>query len=553
MKLVQHLIILWLCVFLSFSLKGWAQTQPGPTSETQSETKSEVKSETEPETREEEVERIAQEVIEKSKKEALKPKLEVSKTKKKIAKERKSTTQKEREPIVWTSPYATTEEVLLPAEIGALRRTYVPTDPFYHGGRETEEQALFEDVARRDQEGLYYAIEEVERKPLWRSLLESLSAVVQYKQGLYSNYFNNRATHRLITWNPLTGIRMKRWGVLSFDLNYYGNFERLSFEPITIDPHMIKTHGGQGKLLYKPSKRFHFLASNEVRKSNKISGVEGNASNISLGNNTVGNTLVTEFRYFITPKDIVDLSWEYDYSRTASQDALRISRGYVPKISVLKMFGSRVIGRLFYSFDYLKTSDPAALATDTTSASDTAKFTSFRHEPGFGGTIILGKRLVFDGDFAKQRLRFRGSDTSSKGNRISLKLTHQLTKRATHSYLLTSSDVEGKRSSISDVDNRDNAAFESFSISGQFGYQVTSLTRFGTTWEYIHTDPNTPDAETNNRKRITVELSRPLFRNRADLAVSWIFDKNTGAISGSYFAHTIFVTLKMNYGAGRAK
>ena len=147
MKLVKHLIILWICVFLPFSLIVWAQTQPESKFETKSETKSEAEPEVELGTREDTVEQIAQEVIEEPKKEALKPKTEASKTTKKIAKERKATTQKEREPIVWTSPYATTEEVLLPAEIGALRRSYIPTDPFFHGGRVVEEQALFEDTA----------------------------------------------------------------------------------------------------------------------------------------------------------------------------------------------------------------------------------------------------------------------------------------------------------------------------------------------------------------------------------------------------------------------
>lgn len=524
-------VVLTLSVFfITFLLpsNGWTQPQGQEDSQTRAEA----------------VEKITEEVIESQKKEAIKAQEGIGK---KTIKERKASIQKERKPIVWTSPYATTEEVMLPVEVAALRRAFTPTDPFFHGGNVVEEQALFEEIARRDHEALYYAIEEFEKKPWWRGFLESLSAIAQYKQGLYSNYFNNRATDRLVTWNPLFGVRMKRWGVLSADLNYYGSFERLSFEPITIDPHVIKTHGGAGKLLYKPSKRFHFLASNDVRKTNKIVGVEGTGSNVSLGNNTVGNTVSTEFRYFLTQKDILNLKFNYDYSRTVSQDALRISRGYVPKISFLKMFGSRLILRAFYSFDYLKTTNPAGGTIDT------AKFTSFRHEPGIGGTIVIRKPIVFDFDFSKQRLRFRGSDTPAKGNRINLKLSHQFTKRLSHSHILVYSDVEGKRSSISDVNSRDDAAFETFSITDQVSYLLTALTRLAVTWEYTRTDPNTPDAEANNRKKVTVELSRPIYRNRADLSVSWIFDKNTGGISGSYTAHSAFITLKMNYGAGRVK
>jgi len=476
----------------------------------------------------------------------------------KVAKQARFEPQEPKKPIVWTSPYATTEELLLPRETAELRRAFETTEPIYFGGKVVEEQALFEALARRDEEALYEAIEIAEEKPWWRDVLESFSAITQYKQGFHKNYFNTRARKKIWTENPFFGLRVKRWGVLSGDANYFVSLERLSFEKgqVSIDPHIVKTHGGQAKLLYHPSKRFHVLVQDNVRKSNKIIGVEGQASDVSLGNNVVSNTVGAEFRYFLTQQDVIDLAFNYDYSRVRSNGTLQISRGYEPKISFIKSFGPRLILRGFLLHDYLKTVNPSTAPTEATATAAATQgtavttFTSFRYEPGLGGTFVLGRLLVLDGDYSKQRLRFRESDKVNWGDRVNVRLNHQVTNRLRQSYAFNFSKLEGKRSAISKVDKKESASFEEILMSSQFSYLVTPLLRLGTTLEYSRTDTgSTP----NNRKRIVVEVARPVYRNRAELTFTYTFDKNDGTLGASYFNHTWFLTLKVDYGAGRVK
>mgnify|MGYP001618322874 CR=1 FL=1 len=530
------------CLIFFFHSHSWAQEPPEPQSkELSSEAARSISEEAEP---------IEEELIIGGKK--AKKSVGEAKEAKKSVREAGLPAETSEKPTEWRSPYATTEEFMLPREAALVRQEFTSTEPLLTGGRLIEEQALFEDLARRDEQALYSAVRGFEEKPWWRDILESLSGLLNYKQGFYSNYFNNRATHRLLTETPFFGGRAKRWGVLSLDMNYFGSLERLSFEPITIDPHLAKTHGGQAKALYRPSERFHLLITENVRKSNKIVGVEGNASNISLGNNTASNTVSGEVRYFFTQRNVLDLNYDIDYSRTASQDALRITRGYKSKASFLRKFGSRVIVRASYMFDYVKSTDPPTAATSTAVATDTGKQTSFRYEPGIGGTFVIGKRLTFDVDFYKQRFRFRGENVASKGNKMKLKLNHRLSSRFSHGYELNYSDVEGKRSSISAVNNRLDSSFESFSVGGQYNYQLTPRITLSVSADYTRTDPNTPDAEGNNRKKVSVELRRPLYPNRLDLVLGYVFDKNTGALSSSYFSHAITITVKTNFGAGRA-
>ena len=463
----------------------------------------------------------------------------------KAVKKSKSPAEISRKPVVWTSPYASTIEVMLPREAAKVRRMFQAVEPLYFGGKQVQEQALFETLARRDQEALYEAVETLEDKPWWRDLLESFSGIAQYQQKIYSNFFNTRVRRHMSSEVPFIGLRARRWGVASVDANYFVSLERMSFEgPLSLDPHVLKTHGGQARILYRPSSRFHLLAKDNLRKSNKIEAVEGSGDNTSIGNNVVSNDLGFEFRYFLTERNVIDLAFDYDYSRSRSQDALKITRGYQPKISFLRSFGSRVIARGFFLVDYLKTVNPADSTTDTSRA------TSFRFEPGLGGTIVLTRRAVFDADYSFQSLRYRGNDKTNEGHRINLKLNHELSSRITQSYVATFSKLEGKRSAISNTTgDAQGSTFESFRVAGQYGYKLTPLTRLSFTAEYTRTDTG---GVPNNRKRMIAKVVRTLFGKRADLELEYVFDKNDGDLAASYFSQTVTMGLRSTFGAGRS-
>ena len=469
--------------------------------------------------------------------------------------------EKERLPA-YVSPYATTEELLLPREIGALRRAFVTTEPLLNEGRIVTEQALFESYARREEETFYkYAIEAIEEKPWWRDLLESLSAVAKYSLGYYSNYFNNqreefpkRRRNRLGTETTFLGGRMVKRGVLSMDSNYFANLEHFSLEHVSLDPRTVKSHGGQARLLYRPSRRFHFLFYDDFAQSEKIAAVDDRLGTVSTtGGHTASNRLAGQFRYFLTKKDVIDLNFVFDYSRTKDGNELRIARGYQPKISFSRAFSRRLILRGFWSYDYLMTKNKAEPEA------------SFRHEPGLGGTFVLGKRLVLDLDYSRQYLRGEGQKgSSSRGNQVRAQISHSLTRRLTHSHILTYSNLQGKRSSTSKITKEDPTTdtielspgtFEALSVVSQLSYRLTKLISLSVTFGYTMTDAGTPDVESNNQKKLSVDLTRPIFGKRADLGLTYKFEKNDGARASSYLSHTVLlgITTKLGVGGGRGE
>lgn len=437
------------------------------------------------------------------------------------------------------SPYSTTEEVLLPWEIGALRRQFVTTEPRYTEGRMVEEQSVFEALARQEERQLYYgyAIKELE-KPWWRDLLEGTTAIVNYEQAFYTNYFNDRARRDLWTEKPFFGLRVARWSVLSVDVNSFLTLERLTSEnKISLDPHVLKTIGGQARILYRPSRRFHLLVLEEARKSNKITAVDDRLNNISTGSNAASNRIGTRFRYFLTARDVIDLTFDYDYSRVVDSGDQRISRGYRPKLAFIRSFGRRVILRGFWLHDTLLTKN---LGTSTT---------TFRQEPGLGGTFVLGKRLVMDADYSKQYVRPRSSRKTQRGDRVQLRLNHQLTRRLTHSNFFEYSRLEGKRSAISKIGGGTPGTFGSLTMGSQFGYALTKLMTLSVTLDYTHTFNK--GSEFNNRKRIVLELSRPIFKNRAGVILKYEFNRNNGEILATYKSHVVTLGIGTKWGVGR--
>jgi len=441
------------------------------------------------------------------------------------------------------SPYATTEEVLLPHEAVTLRRQFTPTEARYFGGREVEEQAVFESLARQDEERFYYAIKELE-KPWWRDLIESFSGVVNYRQGFYTNYFNNRARDRLWTEKPFFGARAARWSTLSVDANYFVSLERLSFtNELPLHPHILQTHGGQARFFYRPSRRFNLLVFGDGRKSNKIATSDERVNQVTIGNNVVSHRLGTQFRYFVTTRDVVDFTFDYDYSRVRDAGNLRISRGYRPKIAFLKALSRRLVVRGFWLYDYVMSSN-SGVKTATT-----------REEPGGGFTFALGRSLTLDVDYSKQFVRAKRSSKIGRGSKVDIRLNHRLTRRFTHSSIFGFSQLESKRSAISKIDTDPTISqitksnFESLIMAYRFSYLLTKLTSLNVTMDYMRT--RAKGSKPNHRSKILVELIRPIFGKRANLTLSYAFDRNNGAIAATYVSHEVLLGISTTLGAGR--
>lgn len=457
---------------------------------------------------------------------------------------------KEEERPVVVTPYTTTEELFLAPQVSELRRSFKTTEPMYFGWKDVEEQQLFEELARRDEERHYRAVKIYEAKPWWKDLLEAGSGYAQYKQFFYTNYFNTRKNFHMWTENPIMGLRFARRGVLSIDSNYFTGFEFLTraTPKVSMDPHVIKSHGGQIRLLYRPSGRYSASVSNNLRVSNKINGTEGGAKSVQVGNSNLNNNFGSELRYFFTPSDILDVTFAYDYSRSRSNSALRISRGYQPKITYTHSLGSRVLLRGHVTGDYLKTVRPAAAPTSTASGNATTRFSQMRGEPGVGGTFVVTRRLVVDMDYARQRLQFRGSRKHSFGDRVNLKFNHRLAKRLTHSYVFSLSTVESKRNAVSTVTTTKDSSFENAILSAQYNYKISPQTGLSLTLEYSRSvTSDTP----NNRKKVSIELTRKIARTRFDLVLNYTFDRNDGDLPSTYLAHIVSIACKYNFGADR--
>jgi len=191
------------------------------------------------------------------------------------------------------------------------------------------------------------------------------------------------------------------------------------------------------------------------------------------------------------------------------------------------------------------------------------KGVTFRHEPGLGGTFVLGKRLVLDLDYSRQYFRTRGlREKQQHGNQLDVRLNHALTRRARQGYIFRYSKLQGKRSATSKITKEDPAtetreespgAFESLTMGSQFSYNLTKLINLSVTFEYAWTDSGVPDSETNNRKRIIAELTRPFFANRVNLGLTYTFEKNDAAIPSSYLSHTLILGVRTTFGAGPKK